>query len=61
MPLAGDILLEFDRETQEYLAVWEPVVFGMGKTEPAAMQDLIAAAGLFIEIYNQKDTVIKED
>ena len=61
MPLAGDILLEFDEETQEYLAIWEPVIFGMGKTKPEALKDLTAAANLFIDIYNQKDNVIKED
>ena len=49
MPLKGDILLEFDNETQEYLAVWEPVVFGMGKTEQEAVRDLIAAAELFMD------------
>jgi predicted RNase H-like HicB family nuclease len=49
MTLSGDILLEFDEETREYFAVWEPVIFGMGKTEQEAMQDLIAAADLFID------------
>ena len=61
MTLSGDILLEFDEETREYFAVWEPVIFGMGKTEREALRDLTTAANLFIDTYNQKDTVIKED
>ena len=54
MPLKGDILLEFDRKMQEYLAVWEPVVLGMGKTEQAAVQDLMSAAELLIDSNNSK-------
>jgi hypothetical protein len=49
MPLTGDIMLEFDKETREYFAVWEPVIIGMGKTEREAMQDLIAAAELLLD------------
>ena len=49
MPLSGDILLEFDEETREYFAFWEPVIIGMGKTEREAVQDLLAAAELLID------------
>jgi predicted RNase H-like HicB family nuclease len=49
MPLKGEIIVEFDREKHEYLAMWEPVVFGMGKTEKDAVEDMMAAAELFIE------------
>ena len=61
MPMTGDILLEFDEETREYFAVWEPVIFGMGKTEKAAVQDLIAAAELFVDSNYQKINDIQED
>ena len=54
MPLTGDILLEFDDETREYYAVWEPVIFGMGKTEQEALQDLAAAANLFIDVCSKQ-------
>ena len=61
MPLKGDILLEFDRETQEYLAVWEPVVFGIGKTEQEAVKDLMAAAELFVNSNRLNTDGIQED
>jgi len=61
MPLTGDIILEFDEETREYFAVWEPVIFGMGKTEHEAIQDLTAAATLLIETNNQNTNIPKED
>ncbi|MGD9143451.1 MAG: hypothetical protein PVG61_06370 [Dehalococcoidia bacterium] len=54
MPLKGEIIVEFDREKHEYLAMWEPVVFGMGKTEKDAVEDMMAAAELFIETNYQK-------
>jgi predicted RNase H-like HicB family nuclease len=60
MPTAADIILEFDEETREYFAVWEPVIFGMGKTEQEAMQDMVAAAELLIDT-NKKIDEIKED
>lgn len=49
MPLTTDILLEFDEETREYFAVWEPVIIGMGKTEQEAIQDMMAAADLLLD------------
>lgn len=49
MPLTTDILLEFDEETREYFAVWEPVIIGMGKTEQEAIQDVMAAADLLLD------------
>ena len=52
MPMTGDILLEFDEETREYFAVWEPVIFGMGKTEQEAIQDLVGAAELLMDSNN---------
>lgn len=52
MPTVADIILEFDEETREYFAVWEPVIFGMGKTEQAAVEDLTAAAELLIDTNN---------
>lgn len=54
MPLKGEIIVEFDREKHEYLAMWEPVVFGMGKTEKDAVEDMMAAAELFIENTHQE-------
>lgn len=54
MPLKGDILLEFDKETKEYLAVWEPVIIGMGKTQQDAIDDLTAAANLYLDTCNQQ-------
>ena len=54
MPMTGEILLEFDEETREYFAVWEPVIFGMGKTEQEAMQDLVGAAELLMDSNNIK-------
>jgi len=60
MPMTGDILLEFDEETREYFAVWEPVIFGMGKTEQEAILDLVAAAELLIDT-NKNIDEIKED
>lgn len=55
MPAATDIILEFDEETREYFAIWEPVIIGMGKTEQAAVQDLMAAAELLIDSNNGKN------
>lgn len=49
MPLTTDILLEFDEETREYFAVWEPVIIGMGKTEHEAIQDMMAAADMLLD------------
>ena len=54
MPMTGEILLEFDEETREYFAVWEPVIFGMGKTEQEAVQDLVGAAELLMDSNNIK-------
>ena len=61
MPMTGDILLEFDEETREYFAVWEPVIFGMGKTEQEAIQDLVGAAELLMDSNNKKISDIQED
>jgi predicted RNase H-like HicB family nuclease len=58
MPLKGETILEFDKETQEYLAVWEPAIIGMGKTEQEAIKDLTAAAELLININYQNIEVI---
>lgn len=55
MPLKGEIILQFDEDTREYLAVWEPVIIGMGKTQPGAMEDLMAAANLFMDTCNRLD------
>ncbi|HEY98382.1 MAG TPA: hypothetical protein G4O16_09420 [Dehalococcoidia bacterium] len=57
MPMTGDILLEFDEETREYFAVWEPVIFGMGKTEQEAIQDLVAAAELLVATNKNIDDI----
>jgi hypothetical protein len=40
----SNINLEFDRETQEYHIIWEPMVIGMGKTRREALEDLRMAA-----------------
>ncbi len=61
MPLKGEIILEFDDETQEYLAVWEPVIIGMGKTEQEVLRDLTAALNLSIDVHNQQFRIKKED
>jgi len=55
--MTGDILLEFDEETREYFAVWEPVIFGMGKTEQEAIQDLVAAAELLVATNKNIDDI----
>ena len=55
MPVTGDILLEFDEETREYFAVWEPIIIGMGKTEQEAIQDMMAAAEVLLDSSNQKN------
>jgi hypothetical protein len=57
MPLKGEVILEFDEETQEYLAVWEPVIIGIGKTQHDAIDDLTAAANLFIDTCNQQSEI----
>jgi hypothetical protein len=44
-----DINLEFDRETQEYHIIWEPVVIGMGKTRHETLEDLRVAAHFGID------------
>ena len=42
--LVNNIELEFDRETQQYYIIWEPIVISTGKTRVAAMEDLREAA-----------------
>ena len=54
MTVTGDILLEFDEETREYFAVWEPIIIGIGKTEQEAIQDMMAAAEVLLDSSNQK-------
>ena len=39
-PFKGIINLEFDRQSQSYYIIWEPVVIGLGKTEGEALKDL---------------------
>jgi len=40
----NDFDMNFDEETSNYYVIWEPVIIGMGKTEPAALNDLRQAA-----------------
>ena len=61
MTLKGEITIEYYAETREYLAVWEPVVLGMGPTRQAALEDLTAAANLFMEVCTRNTGEIKED
>ena len=61
MALKGDIILEYDQESREYLAFWEPVIIGMGKTERDAVDDLTAAANLYLDTCNQILEVQKEE
>lgn len=42
--LANKIKLEFDRETQQYYIIWEPIVIGTGRTRVTALEDLREAA-----------------
>ena len=60
----GEINLEFDRETQEYYIVWEPVVIGMGKTTHEALEDLRMAAHFSTDTLvdlKLKDTGMKKE
>ena len=61
MALKGEITLEYDQEAREYVAFWEPVIIGMGKTERDAVDDLTAAASLFLDSYHQQSPIQKED
>ena len=61
MALKGNIILEYDQESREYLAFWEPVIIGMGKTERDAVDDLTAAANLYLDTCNQILEVQKEE
>ena len=45
----GTITLKFDRESQEYHIIWEPIVIGMGKTRCEALEDLRMAAHLGVD------------
>ena len=40
----GEISLEFDRETQEYYVIWQPVVIATGRTEQETLEDLRTTA-----------------
>jgi hypothetical protein len=44
MSVKQDIKLEFDKETQSYYIIWQPVIISLGKTRTAALQDLREAA-----------------
>jgi hypothetical protein len=61
MVLKGEITLEYDQETREYVAFWEPVIIGMGKTERDAVDDLTAAANLFLDTFQEKFNAPKEE
>jgi len=43
-PFKGIISLEFDRQSQSYYIIWEPVIIGLGKTEGEALEDLRTVA-----------------
>jgi hypothetical protein len=60
MAFRGEITLEYDQESREYVAFWEPVIIGMGKTERGAIDDLITAANLFLDTCSQKSKAQKE-
>ena len=44
MSVKHGIKIEFDKETQSYYIIWQPVVIGSGKTKADALQDLREAA-----------------
>ena len=61
----GNINLKFDRESQEYHVIWEPIVIGVGKTRCEALEDLRVAAHFSVDtLINMKSKNIgikKED
>jgi predicted RNase H-like HicB family nuclease len=61
MALKGEIILEYDQESREYVAFWEPVIIGMGETERDAIDDLTAAANLFLDTCQEKLKTPKEE
>lgn len=65
MSRRNDIDVEFDKATQGYYAIWEPVVIGAGKTRHEALDDLRQAAHFgadtFIELKLKDINKIKED
>lgn len=51
MPSSSDIEIEFDRETEDYYIVWEPVVISSGKTKEEALEDLREAAHFGVDTF----------
>lgn len=51
MSRKDDIDIEFDAVSQDYYAIWEPVVIGMGKTEVKALEDLREAAHFCVDSF----------
>ena len=59
----NDINLEYDKESQEYCVIWEPIVIGTGKTSVEALEDLREAAhsGVDTLIDRKLEDIKKED
>ena len=51
MPTSSDIETEFDRGTQDYCIVREPVVISSGKTKEEALEDLREAAHFGVDTF----------
>jgi predicted transcriptional regulator len=45
------IQVEFDEMTQEYYAIWQPIVMGMGGTRGEALDDLREAAHCCVDTF----------
>jgi len=46
---SNDINLDYDKESEDYYIVWEPVVLSAGRTERQALEDLRGAAHLGVD------------
>ena len=49
----NSIYINYDKQTQDYYIIWEPVIVGMGKTVPATMEDLRQALNLDLDTLEQ--------
>jgi len=51
MSRKNDIDIEFDAVFQDYYAIWETVVIGMGQTEVKALEDLRETAHFCVDSF----------
>jgi len=51
MSRENDIDIEFDEASQDYYAIWEPVVIGVGETEAKVLEDLREAAHFCVDSF----------